>query len=849
VAFERTELVDEAVGYLRESVCVNLVGLRHSGRSYIARLVADRLRDAGCTVVSVAGIASLADRPLAVLALAGINVSSGGATASISNTVAGLGKLLSAPNSVLIIDDADELDPVSCGALAAAHSRQPFPVFMVTRRARRLHPAVRELSVQFQPGVRLELGPMGYDQLNRVIHAMLSGPVDSDAIARIATLSGGLPGLAAAVVQIGRRTGAIVADGALWRVSGDLRDERLAEAVEPLLADLSDEELDTLTTLSFAGAIPVAQARELVASQALAAVGDLGLIQVAQAPVGPFVGVFPPLLADHLRSAAASQLDVLEAADRSERVEQHADPGAVILPSRLALTASRAGILAARIAEHWQTEANALELAWRADPTPRNAVPLIFALNSASAEPAALAAVIAGTSVEGAEPVWAARFAGWCAAYQALLSDDFDGGCALLESQRVALPSQKAHLSAVEAMLRLVVGPLPSEELLAPVPHQDEQGAEALAAARLSALIAAGRTADALAALPDVAPTFPFYLEIYRICAGLAHVLHGDLDEGVEWALSAMAEAEAQLSLGELMAHAYVAALGLTFAGRLDELEALLAPLLTLRGATVLYEQYQVGLLGLASITAGWRGQRDYAWSLAVQAEAIGRRLGPFPGMTHGVTPILGMAPDGQEAIGKRLWKAVDDCQAQGWITDAVTLGITAVEARPDAAHAAIIAEGARLSQSPLLTAIGEYVGAAGAGDPEALAQCITALRELGMRLHVVKAMVTRALALRARGDIRASVRQAEEAWDASQKVSQNSRGLFLRLGQAVGLSAREQEIAGMLAEGMNAQGIAAALNLSVRTVENYLFAAYRKLGAEGRDDLVRAVSTWAALE
>jgi DNA-binding NarL/FixJ family response regulator len=366
---------------------------------------------------------------------------------------------------------------------------------------------------------------------------------------------------------------------------------------------------------------------------------------------------------------------------------------------------------------------------------------------------------------------------------------------------------------------------------------------------RIATLIAEGWTVDALAALPGCTPAFPPYVETHRVCVGLARVLHGDFDDGVEWALRVMADAEASLKLGEIHAHAYVAALGLAFAGRLDDLDALLGPVLTLSGTTILSEPYQIGVLGLAALSAGWRGRLDYGWSLSVQAETTGHRSGPFPGMLHGVTPLQ-VDPDvNWVEAGGRLWGAVDERLEKGYVAAAIAVAVTAVEVLPDAARAAPVVEQARRAQSPFLVALGDYVAASAAGDPDALAACAADLRGQGARLHALKASVTRSLVLRARGETDASVRQAERAWVRASELGQGCRGLFFRLGLAVGLSAREREIAVMLAGGMTVQDIAPSLGLSVRTVENYLFSAYRKLGAEGRDDLVRAVSTWAALE
>ncbi|MCL2090621.1 MAG: helix-turn-helix transcriptional regulator [Micrococcales bacterium] len=834
--------VDDVVGCLRDSISVNLVGLRQSGRSRTALGVADRLRELGCDVVVVYGVAALRDRPLVALALAGVDVPSGNAVSSVSGAVDALSELMAPGRSVLVVDDADDLDPASGGVVVAARARRPFPVLSVTRPAGRRSSSL--LTTRLQPGVRVVLDPLDFDGLHRVVHRMLPGLVDSSTVAQIATLSGGLLGLVEAVVDTGRRTGSIAEDDrGIWRAGGALWDGRLAQVVEPLVADLADDELDALTRLSLVGTVTAAQAQAIVPEPVFARIDKMGLLQVAETPSGPLVGVFPPLVAEHLRRTRA----VCRPA-----VFDEADPvaDAPVTP-RFTLTSSRAAILNMRIVDYWRAEVNTLRAVWSADPSVENAIPLLVALNAASAGVAEFAGVIDGTRLEGSDPQRRVRFVCWHVTYRALLLDDLDGARRLLEEHRARLPAFASRLRALEAMIQFLAGLVPGPELLAPDGlGSDPLGAPGLELARITTAVVDGRTVDALAALPGYAPDYPFYLEWSRVVVGLARVLHGDFDDGVEWALRAMTEAETRLSLGEIHGHAYVAALGLAFAGRLDDLDALLGPVLTLSGTTMFSEHYRIGVLGLASLAAGWRGRLDYGWSLSVQAETTGRRPGPYPGMLHGVTPLV-TDPDGRwDEAGERLWRATAERLSKGYVAAAVAVAVTAVDLLPDAERAADVVEQARRTQSSFLVRLGDYVAATVTGDPDALAACAADLWGCGARLHSVKALVTRSLVLRLRGDVDGSVQQAESAWQRASELGQpRPRGLFFRLGHAVGLSAREREIALMIANGTTVPGIASTLGLSMRTVENYLVGTYRKLACEGRDDLVRAVTTWAVLE
>jgi DNA-binding NarL/FixJ family response regulator len=57
-----------------------------------------------------------------------------------------------------------------------------------------------------------------------------------------------------------------------------------------------------------------------------------------------------------------------------------------------------------------------------------------------------------------------------------------------------------------------------------------------------------------------------------------------------------------------------------------------------------------------------------------------------------------------------------------------------------------------------------------------------------------------------------------------------------------LGLTAREQEVVGLVARGLTNRDIARQLDLSVRTVSNHLQASYDKLGIHRREDLADLV-------
>ena len=65
----------------------------------------------------------------------------------------------------------------------------------------------------------------------------------------------------------------------------------------------------------------------------------------------------------------------------------------------------------------------------------------------------------------------------------------------------------------------------------------------------------------------------------------------------------------------------------------------------------------------------------------------------------------------------------------------------------------------------------------------------------------------------------------------------------MLAAPESAELTPREREIALLAAAGASSRQIAGRLVISVRTVDNHLQSAYRKLGVSRREDLARVLS------
>jgi DNA-binding CsgD family transcriptional regulator len=836
----RQNTAGQVIEYLRDGISVNLTGLPGSGRSRLARVIRERLLQHGFSVTYLVAVSAFRDRPLAALLTSGIEVPQHNGT--VAGAVAVLMRLLPGPNSVLIIDDADELDRVSLGAITSAHSRNGFPVLFITKSAA-LHRCPERGLSELQPCVQVRLGGLRFDELHRLVHELLPGGVDSNSVARIATLSGGLPGPTAALIDICRRNGMLrVVDG-MWQLAPKMWTPELSAAVESLLADLDGKQLDALTLLSVLGTVSLQTARTMVDRELLESLDDAGLLEVIGTSDGLVIGVYPPLVGEYLRHESQPTA-LLSAQDFIVAHWPRTGAAPKLLPKQLGRNSSRASaVLSRHVSDYWRAEREVLLTTWNAAKTPANATRLLNAMHAASANLAEVEKVLDQTVLEGAGQADRAWMAIWSAIYQAYAKDNPRQAIASLETARPGLPGCDTMLRATEQHLRLAFFKVPAaDELGAGAPGEDPSGEELMENVRIEALLAAGRTAEADRRLADVHPDFPPFAAQADIMRALSLVLAGRIDEGVGFARDQLNRGRAFKEPGIIHCYGYVVTLGLALSGRFEELDAFSATLLTLTESSILQRDYQLGSLCLTAIAAGWQSRMVYARALAAQAAAGSGRVGAFPGMIPGLAAAM-VDPDGDAG----LWDTVALCLDRGCLAAAILQAAAAVERSVNQQVLYRLTQESKAVESPLLLAIVGYVQASAARDLDTLAQVATELRDAGAMVHAVRAAVKLALSQRESGDLEAAVASAESAWAMMRESGSQCQALFAPLVNEVDLSNREREIANLTNDGMTTAEVAGVLDLSVRTVENHISNMYRKIGVSNRTRLREVVTTWLA--
>ena len=139
-----------------------------------------------------------------------------------------------------------------------------------------------------------------------------------------------------------------------------------------------------------------------------------------------------------------------------------------------------------------------------------------------------------------------------------------------------------------------------------------------------------------------------------------------------------------------------------------------------------------------------------------------------------------------------------------------------------------------------------QLVAALAKDDPDALLAAATVLEQIGANLLAAEAATAAAAGWRRAGHPRAAASASRRA----QICLTNCPGVHtpaLTLARTAPLTSRETEVALMASRGSSSREIAAALVLSVRTVDNHLHSVYRKLGVDNRGELMAALGIGGA--
>jgi DNA-binding CsgD family transcriptional regulator len=752
---------------------------------------------------------------------------------------------------VVGIDDAHLLDDLSATLVHKLVLTRKASVVLTIRSGARPPDVVAAL---WKDGLatRVELPPWSRRQVDRLLTAVLHGPVDSRTTEFLWRTSHESVAHLRELVAAGSGTGRLREDGGVWRWDGDVEPtQRLLDLLQAETGELHPDERAAAELLAVGGPLDLTDLVELTSSEVVASLERRGAVTVERTPHGPTARLTEPLHAIGLRAqlpyATARHFRLRLTATASVRRWIEEDPvraaellldvdDSTVAPDVLV----RAARQACASADH-RTAERLARAALRRGAGAVASVALVEALRwqgrPAEAECAA----------REAEPATATELEQLAATRS--LNRFF--GLGSVEEADAAVGTRRGPVSAVGALLSFSAG-RPGEALDRADAAGSDPGSRLWAcAARTGALAVLGRSDEALAtaeqgwtALDESAAT----VESSTARAALIHgeVLALELSGRFEQAVARAHELHRATLTRSAGAGDAVSALAVgsatLAAGRPVEAVRWLA-----EAAAGLADR---DLLGLHALCRALLGQ---AHALAGD-EVRARRTLAVPTSSVGAVfaPETHLADAWAAAIGDRHEDAL--AAALEAASSAAGTGQPAVEAR--ALHAAVrlggtpevagrLQELAGVIGGPLVRTCAAHATALAHGHGDLLDEVATEFESIGAGALAADAAAQAAEAHATAGQRRRATASAARAGALARAAGGVHSPALRRVGGRP-LTARERQVATLAAEGLTNLRIARKLQLSVRTVETHLAHAYGKLGISTRAALAVALVTAA---
>lgn len=278
---------------------MRLIASRESGRTHLLDQLAVEMESRGCTAIRVTGRRSFRTQQYVALREAGLVQLRGAQSESdIADELAH--ELAPVARPLLLIDDAEHLDLPSAYLLEQARSRRRIPAVVVAAPFVALDDHGRASTAKIRTDSRLELQALGYAQISLLAQRTLGAPAHPEVLAQVLSMSSGLTGIAVAILRSAARENLIVQQESGWALTGgSLWNLHLRTTVEGLLGGLSSEELRALHALALAGSA-AAESFQQLGPQLVLGLTQQGLLTTFVDALGvAHVAPRPSLISDY----------------------------------------------------------------------------------------------------------------------------------------------------------------------------------------------------------------------------------------------------------------------------------------------------------------------------------------------------------------------------------------------------------------------------------------------------------------------------------------------------------------------------------------------------------------------
>ncbi len=843
-----------------------IVGEAGAGKTRLAREALNRLRGDGWAVAGATATETARATPLGALA----HLVPPGASASpptlFEATRAAIADAADGQPLVLHVDDAHHLDPSSAALLVSLAEAGAVRLILTIRSGMSAPDAIHALRAAHDAQI-LTLGALDATAIDALLHRVLGGPLDGAAEAQLMDVSGGNPLYLQELVLAALDTGVLNDAGGVWRLTGPLpTGQVLGDQVLGRMTALDDDAHETLELLAVGEPMSLGLLESMVDVDVLEALEDRGLIRIELEQRRHTVRLAHPMYGEILRSSLGRV--------RHRRLSRRLAEAMAAAGGRRRDDALRvvrfqidAGIApdiemvmrSARLARHhqdWITTASLSRVAL--DAGHADAAALLVEAHHAMGEFDEGDALIQ-LALEDADALSEEAFVSlhrdWSGS-MFFAHDDAAGSVDHLAriAATVRDPQLREMMDLSRAAMLQWSGRLAEAAAIAePILAVGEPKASVLAAMVLETVAATCGPTGRSIELAD--EWFPVHLSLDDQGGTYSPGFHMIIKVHALTSAGRLVEAN---ELGELGYGLSVAARSLVgqlwFSLQLGRVAIYRGQFLTAR--RWLHEQVAICrttgwrrpiTLGLSALAIAEAQLGDAAAAAAAVAERNETGLATIELFaTEGVRgDAWALAAAGDRAGARRLLIAgAEAAEAEGIIMNAADARFDALRLG-DRDQAAPLAAAAEVVESATIDLAARW--AAAPDDAAGLDEIGAGFEALDGLMFAAEAFAAAATAWRRDGQPRKATASELRANELAARC-RGATAALTTVDAVVPLTAREQEIVLLVADGLSTKETAERLYLSARTVSNHLQNAYTKLGISSRAELAGALKRFGDL-
>lgn len=749
---------------------------------------------------------------------------------------------LRARRSILLVDDVDRVDDASLGVVRRVLARTPAVLVAASTADPLRAPTagMRELLVDRAPA-ELRVPPFGFRAMSVLLASVLGGPADAGLTASVTGQTAGNPKAAVALVDAARAAGALRRQDGMWVEDGTLTDVPVGAVAYVFLSGTPRPSVEALEVLASTGPVPADVAAGLVGPAVLAELEESGRV-VGHDPPGSenMLAVSPPVLARALRQ----RLDPSRRRQLVDRVQAHGGPGSaatepghpsvalLATPSGEGGKSGRAAQLAALVHERATAEEAERRAEWLQEPTlPRANAYLATLMRRPAADQ--LEQVFARVRpVADDEPAERATFAFYRSRWAAWVAAQADPEQAVDPTAPTAhedpedpdlAPMRTLRDLKTRLLRELAGGRSPEQVATEPDPPGEpaffrgwplvQRAAALLEAGWPDAALRVCRRADAADAA-EVEPEAWHYLAALR---GQCLLQAGRPAEAEAWQRRMLDAAYDDLDALGIRVHACVLAEVLFAGARSGESWRALSTALRLGAPGPVGTTFHRRGLTVGAVLQAQAGNHALAEVLVHELDSTPPAHQPLLRSLRPLAHLALKATSGDlAAASSAAWEAGREYAEQGLLQPALVCWALG-DAALDPERVVVVRDVAERTRLPLLEPYVQVLLGIAEDDRDAVETGLPGISPLSAPGLTHAAEQYLGLGPRAS---RVGV-DRPEGWPRPEA-----------------LSTREQEVAVLAREGLSNRQIADQLYLSVRTVENHMSRALRKLGMVSRAEL-----------